>query len=262
MTYYLNGEQLSGNSFSIREENAAFDDGRATITATFDFSIIYNLDGGTVSTPNPTSYSEASDDITLNNPTRDEWTFTGWIGTGLDGAQMSVTIPKGSTGHRYYTATWTTDELDTDASGAYLIENKNDWDRFCARVRIVDEYDRGNYDGKVVKLTADIGTAEDPVTTKVGCMTDRILSYNGTFDGQGHTVYVNYTDDAPFMYTSDATIQNLHVAGNIIAGNRYASGLVSQAYNNLTIFCLIMSFFTLSCHVSSFKVYFTPKIIF
>ncbi|MBO4841722.1 MAG: C10 family peptidase [Bacteroidaceae bacterium] len=235
VTYSLNGEQLSGNSFSIREENAAFNDGSATITADNDYRISYNLNGGTVETPNPTSYTSANEDIILNTPTRDGWDFDGWTGTGLDGAQMSVTIPKGSIGHRHYTATWTADELDTDASGAYLINNKYDWERFCARMRIVDEYDRGNYDGKVVKLTADIGTAEDPVTTKVGCMTDRILSFNGTFDGQGHTLYVNYTDDAPFMYTSYATIQNLHVAGNIIAGNRYASGLVSQAYNNLTI---------------------------
>ena len=235
VTYSLNGEQLSGNSFSIREENAAFNDGSATITADNDYRISYNLNGGTVATPNPTSYTSANEDIILITPTREGWTFEGWTGTGLDGAQMSVTIPKGSIGHRFYTATWTADELDTDASGAYLINNKYDWERFCARMRIVDEYDMGNYDGKVVKLTADIGTAEDPVTTKVGCMTDRILSFNGTFDGQGHTMYVNYTDDAPFMYTSDATIQNLHVAGNIIAGNRYVSGLVSQAYNNLTI---------------------------
>jgi uncharacterized repeat protein (TIGR02543 family) len=235
VTFSLDGVQLSGDSFTISQENAAFNDGNATLTASYAFSISYKLDGGTLATPNPTSYTTESDEITLNNPIREGWIFDGWTGTGLNGAQMSVTIPKGSTGHRYYTATWTADELDTDESGAYLINNKYDWERFCARMRIVDEDFNGNYDGTVVKLTADIGTAQDPVTTKVGCETNVINCFNGTFDGQGYTLYVDYTDDAPFKYTSYATIQNLHVAGNIIANNMYTTGLVSQAYGDLTI---------------------------
>ena len=72
-----------------------------------DYSITYDLAGGTVATPNPTSYTIESDAITLNNPTRDGYVFTGWTGTGLTEPTMTVTIPKGSTGNRTYTATWT-----------------------------------------------------------------------------------------------------------------------------------------------------------
>jgi len=71
------------------------------------YTISYDLSGGSVATPNATSYTVESADITLTNPTRDGYTFAGWTGTGLDAATLSVTIEHGSTGNRTYTATWT-----------------------------------------------------------------------------------------------------------------------------------------------------------
>ena len=80
-----------------------------TVTAqwTLDlYTISYNLNNGTA-TGNPDSYTVESDAITLNTPTRPGYTFTGWSGTGLDGENnMTVTIEKGSTGERSYTAHW------------------------------------------------------------------------------------------------------------------------------------------------------------
>ena len=70
------------------------------------YVITYNLAGGTVATANPTTYTVESDAITLNNPTRTGFSFAGWTGTGLDAATMTVTIAKGSTNARSYTATW------------------------------------------------------------------------------------------------------------------------------------------------------------
>ena len=232
VTYSLDGTPLPGNSFTISKDDAAFDDGTATITAGYSFTISYNLDGGTVATPNPTTYTSASSDITLNNPTRAGWTFTGWTGTGLNGAQMTVTIAQGSTGHRHYTATWTADELAIDPSdGAYVINNKNDWDRFCALVN-----SGNNYWSKTVKLTADIGTAQDPVTTKAGGVVGiAVRNFQATFDGQGYTLTVNYIDGAPFQFTVNARISNLHVTGNITANSHFAAGFVSEAYYGLTI---------------------------
>ena len=70
------------------------------------YTISYNLDGGTAA-GNPTTYTVESSTITLNNPTKEGYTFTGWSGTGLTGEQnTTVTISKGSTGHRTYTAHW------------------------------------------------------------------------------------------------------------------------------------------------------------
>jgi len=185
-----------------------------------------------VATPNPTTYTSASSDITLNNPTREGWTFTGWTGTGLNGAQMTVTIAQGSTGHRHYTATWTARELDIDPSdGAYVIGTKDDWNRFCALVN-----SGNNYHSKTVKLTADVGTAQNPVTIKAGGWVEGYFKdFQASFDGQGHTLTVNYFDGAPFQGTINATIRNLHVAGNITASSHFAAGFVSEAHYGLTI---------------------------
>ena len=80
-----------------------------TLTAEFTlllhYKITYILNGGSVSPLNPTEYNVITDDITLINPTRDGYMFTGWGGTDLkDTNNMAVTIPKGSTGDRTYTA--------------------------------------------------------------------------------------------------------------------------------------------------------------
>jgi len=83
--------------------------GNRTYTATWEavsYTIEYNLDGGSVATANPTSYTIETSTFTLNNPTRDGYNFLGWTGTDLASASMMVTITQGSTGNRSYTATW------------------------------------------------------------------------------------------------------------------------------------------------------------
>ena len=70
-----------------------------------NYTISYTLNGGSAS--NPTSYNIETNTFTLNNPTRASYTFTGWSGTGLSGTgNKTVTITKGSTGNRSYTANW------------------------------------------------------------------------------------------------------------------------------------------------------------
>ncbi|MBQ6342357.1 MAG: InlB B-repeat-containing protein [Anaerolineaceae bacterium] len=71
------------------------------------YSITYHLNGGSVSGTNPDEYTPADAAITLINPTRTGYSFSGWQGTGLSGTVPSVTIPSGSTGNRDYTAVWT-----------------------------------------------------------------------------------------------------------------------------------------------------------
>ncbi len=68
------------------------------------YSITYDLGGGQKTLDNPTSYTEETESFTLNNPTKDGYTFTGWTGTDLDEPTTQVTINKGSTGERTYTA--------------------------------------------------------------------------------------------------------------------------------------------------------------
>ncbi|MGN0531200.1 MAG: InlB B-repeat-containing protein, partial [Eubacterium sp.] len=101
-----------------------------TLTAKYGnpitYNISYNLDGGT--STNQTTYNVESDAITLNNPTKTGYTFTGWSGTGLTGEDnMTVTIAKGSTGNRTYTAHYTENSDYTvafDTNGGSSISDK------------------------------------------------------------------------------------------------------------------------------------------
>ena len=43
-----------------------------------NYSLTYELNSGTVSTDNPTTYKVTSSNITLNNPTKNGYTFSGW----------------------------------------------------------------------------------------------------------------------------------------------------------------------------------------
>ena len=80
-----------------------------TITAQWRpeiYTITYDLNRGTAE-GNPDTYTVETETLTLKNPTRPGYTFTGWSGTGLTGENnLTVTIPKGSTGNRGYTAHW------------------------------------------------------------------------------------------------------------------------------------------------------------
>lgn len=69
------------------------------------YHIKYTLDGGTMSGA-PETYTENSADITLPQPTRAGYRFTGWTGTDLTEKTLDVVIPAGSTGDREYTANW------------------------------------------------------------------------------------------------------------------------------------------------------------
>lgn len=81
------------------------------------YNITYNLDGGTAS--NPTYYYSDMMTITLNQPTKTGYAFTGWTGSNGNTPQLTVTIPTGSTGDKSYTAHWIISTYDVifDANG-------------------------------------------------------------------------------------------------------------------------------------------------
>ena len=70
------------------------------------YIIRYNLDGGTITSHNPTNYGEASETIILCNPVKDGYSFIGWTGSNGDIPQNPVSINQGSTGNREYTANY------------------------------------------------------------------------------------------------------------------------------------------------------------
>ena len=79
-----------------------------TITFTYtpiSYSVSYNLAGGTIE-GQPSTYNIESNAITLPQPTRVGYTFTGWTGSNGNTPQQSVVIAGGSTGNKSYTANW------------------------------------------------------------------------------------------------------------------------------------------------------------
>ena len=72
-----------------------------------EYCITYDLTGGKLpgSKTNPDTYT-VEDRITLINPEKKDYIFTGWTGTGLSARTKKVTIDKGSTGNRTYKAGW------------------------------------------------------------------------------------------------------------------------------------------------------------
>ena len=73
-----------------------------------EYTISYDLAGGVLpqNLTNPATYTVESNAITLINPVREGYEFTGWTGTDLLEPTLAVTIAKGSMGNRSYTATW------------------------------------------------------------------------------------------------------------------------------------------------------------
>lgn len=75
------------------------------------YTISYTLDGGQISDNAKRSYTVETATFNLETPVKAGYRFAGWTGTGLDAATTSVTISKGSTGNRAYTATWVEDSF-------------------------------------------------------------------------------------------------------------------------------------------------------
>ena len=118
--------------------------------------------------------------------------------------------------------------LPTDENGNYLISSEFGWNLFCEQVA-----GGNNYSGKVIKLTNDIS-----VTTMAG--SSETNSFQGTFDGDGHTLTFNKSDftdiyAAPFRCVGSATFRNLHVAGIINTTYQYAGGMIAWIVNGNTV---------------------------
>ena len=117
------------------------------------------------------------------------------------------------------------------AQGAWADEvnigTADEWQTFVTNVN-----NGTTYSGSTVKLTADISVSE-----MVGA--SETNSFQGTFDGDGHTLTVSYNttaeNTAPFRFTKNATIKNLHTSGNIQTSAKFAGGIVAESYGSLTI---------------------------
>ena len=118
--------------------------------------------------------------------------------------------------------------MRTDQNGTILIKDANEWKVFC---KLVNEKGRTNLNAK---LEADVNLGTDIAMLGYG------KRYSGTFDGNGHTLKINWNSGdqlriAPFQTVYGATIKNLRTEGVISSSTHFLSGLIYEAYGTTTI---------------------------
>lgn len=123
-------------------------------------------------------------------------------------------------------------DLQQDSKDYFLINNATDWDKFVAYSRS-DPTING-------RLTADLDLTNHKGKLGVGNGESNYITYQGTFDGQGHKLTINYKtgkDDSGglFAYVENATIKNLKVEGNVTANNRLIGGFVGFVKPSTTL---------------------------
>lgn len=169
------------------------------------YTITYNLNGGVVSN-NPINYRYSTPAFTLNNPTRTGYTFSGWIGTDIDGVSMEVTVEQNSTGNREYTATWTPDTYNI----VYILNGGVNSDENPATYTVATEtftlaqptkagasfagWTDETSSVPVLNVTIDKGSTGDKTFTANWNMSTFTLSYNlagGTDPGNPQTYSVD-----------------------------------------------------------------------
>lgn len=221
--------------------------GNVTLTARWianEYPISYEGMDGTECDVNPTEYTVESADITLVNPTKTGYTFAGWTGTELTEPTMTVTIPKGSTGDREYTANWTPAQLTgtvtisgTVQVGETLTATVSDsnntgtlsyqWYRHAEdsilmgestdNVYVIPEDAVAQKIYCVVNSDAQTGTLESEKTGIVPNLTFPVGSisaeeYTGIYDGQSHSITVTAPDGTTVCYGIDGENYELNAS--------------------------------------------------
>ena len=118
--------------------------------------------------------------------------------------------------------------VDVTVTGTFDIASKEDWKAFCDLVN-------SGQTTLNAKLTQDVDLETDIVMA--GTYKNH---YGGTFDGQGHTLTLDWNGGdsknlAPFRSADGATIRNLRTKGKIVSKNNWLSGLIDESYGNITI---------------------------
>ncbi|MBR5725406.1 MAG: InlB B-repeat-containing protein [Muribaculaceae bacterium] len=199
---------------------------------TYPYTVSFDANGGTGTMANMNFMYNVARNLTYNSFINWGCLFDGWATSATgpkvynDGQSVSnLAQNSGDTVTLY--AKWNMNiSVDGDE---YTIHTPTGWDMFCD---LIAENSNGYFTGKTVKLDADIS-----VTRMAGSSGHE---FSGTFDGQEHTLTVNYENNdsdirtAPFSYVNGATIQNLIVAGDITGTAPRAAGIVGETGNSLS----------------------------
>lgn len=226
--YDPNGIGIAGNTYTDGGGNQRVyqltlgDDVTTSTAATYSSALL----------PSKAYYTSGAT-VTLGHAIRTGYAFGSYESSNVTITDGAFTMPAADVA---VAATFTPDPAHFSQSGdEYTIHTAAGWNVFCDCLNDNDTYNR--FSGKTVRLGADIGSAENPVTRMAGGSGHE---FTGTFDGGGKTLTVNYTNNndvmtAPFSYVNGATIQNLIVGGTISGSHNRAAGIVGETTGQTTI---------------------------
>ena len=196
-----------------------------SLDKTVDFPITYDLAGGTLETANPSSYNYYSEAITLNNPTRKGYTFSGWTGSNGVTASTTVTIPKNSSGAKYYVANWSPIKYSITYDYGFnqtAVSNKTSYTIETATFTLNNPTRQGHrFEGWTgTGLTAVTKT----VTIETGSTGDRSFTANWSpiWEGKG-------TKEDPWIITTTEGLDSL--AKNVNQGRSFYGNYIQLGAN-------------------------------
>ena len=175
-----------------------------------EYTINYNLNGGSLTTNNPTKYKRTTDTFTLNNPSKEHYNFTGWSGTGITGTSTEVTITKGSAGNRNYVANYAPIDYTITYTGLTAEEitalgNPDKYNIETTTFTLVNPSDRLDTDGDVEYEFAG---------WKIGSTTSNTVTLPDT-NNMGNKIY-----EATWNYVTPTTYTiNYNLNGGTVTTN-------------------------------------------
>ena len=94
VTYKIDNTEYTNATYTMPSRNVTIDQYYYLRI----YTITYDLDGGTLATSNPATYTESTATFTLNNPTKTGYTFRGWNNKNLLDYENLTDYAKSSSG--------------------------------------------------------------------------------------------------------------------------------------------------------------------
>ena len=213
-----------------------------------EYTISYDLDGGSLPAGSPESYTWDSETFTLTNPVRLGYRFTGWTGSNGSSLYTVVTIPNHSHSDLSYTAHW---EQVMTGSGTsadpYVITTAKGLDALAQYVNAGNDCG-----GLFFVLGNDIAYSHTTAWNNAASTENNYTPigtngnyFKGTFDGCGYTVsgiriYRNGKGDADrylglfghvryySSYSDRALVRRVKLADTRITGYFDVGGIAGQ----------------------------------
>lgn len=188
---------------------------------TNNFNIIYNLFGGEISQTNQTTYQAGMSEFTLNNPTKNGYTFLGWTGSNITEngylgennykPQKIVTISTKDTGNKVFTANWMVDDDE---------ENNDEEDNDEEKTLEIDTDVYKIENLQILKVKANTTIKEFKLNINTNATEVKAYKYNSEDEVLSDDELVSTGMNINFIYQDDSKLFTISVLGDVNGDGR------------------------------------------